>query len=87
MIERMLSWRKDGSGGVDHALFLGDLYVGGILQLQRNKKWRAWFMNDDGGNEVGRFETAFEARLAVESALLKALPNAVSLIVEASATS
>jgi hypothetical protein len=83
----MLSWRQDSLGREDHALYLGSLYVGSIVRLYHSEKWRAWFMNDDEGNDVGRFETAFEARLAVERALLKALPNAVSLIVEASTTS
>jgi hypothetical protein len=84
---RMLLWRKDGYGHEDHALYLGGLYVGEIMQLHHNKKWRAWFMNDDEGNEVCRFDTAFEARIAVESALLQALPDEIALIVEASTAS
>jgi hypothetical protein len=84
MIKRMILWRRDSFGREDHALYLGGLYVGEILQLHHNKKWRAWFAKDDEGDEVGQFDTPFEARLAVENALLKALPKEVSLLVEAS---
>jgi hypothetical protein len=84
----MLSWRKDSFGSDDCALFLGSLFVGQIMQLyHRNEKWCAWFVSVDEGNEIGRFDTAFEARLAVESALLKVLPKEIALIVEANTAS
>jgi hypothetical protein len=79
----MLLWRKDGYGREDHALYLGGLFVGEIMQLD-SKKWRAWFMNDDEGHQVGLFDNPLEARVAVESALLKALPDELAIIVEAS---
>lgn len=85
--KRMILWRMDGHGREDHALYLGKLYIGEIMQLHHNKKWRAWFASDDEGSEVGQFATPFEARSAVESALLNALPCQIRLLVEASMAS
>lgn len=74
-------WRNDGYGQGRHALFMGGLYVGHILEWRKyatdshihNGKWRGWFMSDDEGDETGFFATADEARASVEAALAAAL--------------
>jgi hypothetical protein len=76
-------WRENEFGDPDQALYMGRLYVGGIMFLRHAGEWRAWFMDDPEGNEAGRFDSAAEARFCVEGRLLEALPQHISLIVEA----
>lgn len=73
-----IEWRADCFGKSFHALFLGGLYVGSIMQAthsitQHPGEWRGWFMDDDDGNETGWFVTADEARASVEAKLRAAL--------------
>ncbi len=67
------AWKAGEFGDKDHALYIGRLYVGEIMLLHHNQKWRAWFMNDPEGNQVGQYDTPEEARAAVEEALETAL--------------
>jgi len=78
----LFQWRKDGFGNPEYALFLGDLYVGSIMRLSHNGKWRAWFMDGDEGNEVDQYDQPDDARRAVENALIEALPMPVDRMVE-----
>lgn len=75
--EAQLEWRKDCFGRQQHALFLGALYAGEIMQSTMKEhhlgEWRGWFMGDDSGYETGWFPTAEQARQSVETYLLKAL--------------
>jgi len=73
---RTTEWKDNEFGDSRQALYIGALYVGGVMLLHHNKKWRAWFMNDPEGNEVGQFSTADEARECVESALARAIDHA-----------
>ena len=80
---KALLWRENEFGDPDQALYLGALYIGEIMLLRHVGKWRAWFMSDPEGHEIGRFDDAFKARTYVEETLLKALPEHLSLIIEA----
>ncbi len=70
-----IEWRKDGYGKENQALFIGQICVGHIMEIDRHSKswWRAWLMTDDESDEVGRFDTADEARICLENKFKEAL--------------
>ncbi len=80
-----LAWRADEFGKPERDIYLGSIYVGGVWHYPvsvlpftneyqpREKPWRAWFMNEADGSEVGWFATEQEARDALVDAVLKAL--------------
>jgi hypothetical protein len=73
-----LEWRD--ACPPSQALYLGSLYVGGILWVHSLEPapWRAWFMSVDEGEEIGSFANPDDARKAVEKALVTALGGPVS---------
>ena len=70
-----LVWGENEFRDPQQRLMLGGLYVGEIHHYgpTRAKPWRAWFSDECEGNSVGIFETADEARAAVEQKLREAL--------------
>lgn len=72
-----IEWRKDGFGKEAHALYLGGLCVGTIMNSTHPDyhcgEWRGWFMSDDSGDETGWFATAEDARASVEKVLFAAI--------------
>ena len=72
-------WKHDTNRQERHALFIGGLCVGNIMRWSGKdspnyNKWRAWFFSDDEMPRIGDwFDTADEARAAVEKALQTAL--------------
>jgi hypothetical protein len=88
---RLIVWRDDAYG--HFALYFGNLYVGKIkftaggfpgggTLYHDDEEWEAWFVEDDDGDyRIGWFGTELEARIAVENALLQALPEEIALLV------
>lgn len=80
-----LAWRNDEFGNTDRALYMGGIYVGGLTREKlkfaiggtnpepRDKQWRTWMMDSEGGNPVGYFLAEQEARDALVDVVLKAL--------------
>lgn len=80
-----ISWRTDEFGKPERALYVGSIYVGSLTHESRRfgvggreiepreKPWRAWFMNDIDGNELGWYPTEQEARDAMVDAAVKGL--------------
>ena len=70
----MAVWRNDSFGNPMAALYVGNAFIGVIQNIvhpgmsTKKKPWRGWFMSDVDGESVGWFETADEARTAVEAA-------------------
>jgi hypothetical protein len=68
--------RNDCWGHARRALYLGKLYVGSIMPGSANHhpgEWRAWFMSDEDGEELGWFQTEAQAKTALEDRLEWAL--------------
>ena len=61
-----MTWRENEFGDPDLALFIGNARVGAIMFWKNRQQWRAWFMYDDEGDEVGWYATVDEARQALE---------------------
>lgn len=81
MTMQTAKWKKDTWGKEAHALFIGGLYVGSIMESHATSthhpgEWRGWFMSDDDGDETGWFPTADAARHSVEKKLAEALAKA-----------
>ena len=87
-------WCNNAFGKERTALYIGNLYVGGIMRVvpedwrgarvknpnmmefyvkRESAPWRAWFMSDDEGDEIGYYATDDEARTALEDHLASAI--------------
>ena len=75
-------WKDNEFGHERHALYLGGLFAGSIVNggkspfVPAETPWRGWFMSEDEGRPIGWFATADEARASVEAALKVALEEA-----------
>lgn len=87
MKSSMLVWLTNQLGNEECALYLGAICVGEIQYLSNINRWCGWVMINEEGFRIGYFNTAPEARMSVESAVLKSLPSELSMLVEASMAS
>lgn len=67
---------------VGKELYLGALYVGEVINFRmkspfaaEGRTWRTWCTDSAEGNSLGYYATEAEAKGALESWLVSALPN------------
>lgn len=72
-------WCKDEFGRPNNTLYLGRIYVGSIMHWANERRavtpYRAWFMSDSDGDEIGWFATHQEAMDALIDRALKDMQN------------
>lgn len=71
-----LAWKRDGYGRENFALYLGGIYVGGLMDgppSYHPGEVRAWVMHDDEGREVGWYPNHDTARAALVAEVGKLL--------------
>lgn len=73
----VMTWKKDGFGTPDTALYLGLIWLGEITNFgssgRNGNPWRAWIATDDDGNLVDWYPTQEAAQSALVEAAVKAL--------------